>query len=96
MEPTDKGFKLSTGKEFYANLSILGLGPKREYEDRLGLTYGYDGGVSEDREPNEFAENAPFTPAERREIADYMIALWQEWAALPPEDAVPSGNSSRE
>lgn len=87
MTPTKKGFRLSTGKEFYANRNILGLGPVGEYESRLSLTFGYDGGVSEDQEPNEYAENKPFTPEERNEVAEYMIALWREWAALPPEPA---------
>lgn len=86
MEPTKYGFKLSTGKEFYANRSILGLSPELgEYRNRLYITEGYDGGVAEDRAPSEYSENPPFTSEERHEIAEYMAALWRQWAEQPPE-----------
>lgn len=81
MEPTEDGFKLGSGKEFYANRSILGLA--RGDDGRLSMTYGYDGGVAEDDGLNEFAENAPFTPEERMEILGHMIGLWTEWAKQP-------------
>ncbi len=79
MKPGDDGFVLSTGRTFYANRLILGLAPDGDvvYE-------GYDGIVEATRArddwENEGAE-PPFTPAERREIAEYMIERWRAWGA---------------
>lgn len=64
MIQTEDGYKLSTGKEFYANCGILGLAPDGD------VTEGYDGTV---------AGRSEFTPDERREIADVMIKAWKEW-----------------
>lgn len=71
MRPTGSGFVLSTGRAFYA------------YDERLtpwsgagapgSLSYGYDGRVDE-------FDDAPLTDAERREIADYVVARWEAWA----------------
>ena len=60
----EEGYKLSTGKQFYAYDGILGMAPDGD------LTYGYDGVV--DVYPS-------FTPSERREIADAMVEAWKEW-----------------
>lgn len=83
MEPTGDGFKLSTGREFDANRSILGIDPT---ELPLRLTEGYDSSVRED-EPDYVNDKSyrddAFTPAERQEIAEYMIALWRQWASQP-------------
>lgn len=83
MTPADDGFTLSTGREVYANCGILGL--ERDDDDgRLRLAYGYDGHVLEDQP--DYREGRPmpckdaFTPEERAEIAEYVIALWREWA----------------
>ena len=73
--------ELNSGKSFTAYAGILGLG-----ED-LELREGYDGHVDEDEAdpPHEFAAyvRPRFTSAERREIAEYMIALWTRWAEKP-------------
>lgn len=50
----------STGRRETANLGIVGLGPD------LTISEGYDGGFNE----------RDWTPDERRELADYMIAQW--------------------
>lgn len=72
MIKTKDGFKLSTGKEFYAYRHTLGLSVVDNE-----LTFGFDGdgfnGSAELKEMN-------FTPAECREIADYMINVWNQWA----------------
>jgi hypothetical protein len=71
MRAKDKDtYVLSSGREFYANRGILGIAP-REGE----LYEGYDGGVYID-EPGE-----EWTADEKRELADYMIALWSQWKA---------------
>lgn len=76
MEPTDEGFKLSTGREFYAYAGILGLN-----EDCMSLFYGFDGDVWEGSKHNQGSPHSiPFTVEERREIADYMKARWDQWA----------------
>lgn len=75
--------RLSTGREFYANLTILGLPWNPDRADEL--TYGYDGYVGEDAPdpPDGWRVTPEFTPEERREIAEHMIARWLEWAASP-------------
>jgi len=57
-----------TGRRFFANNGIVGLGPE------LGrLSHGYDGSGPDD-----------LTPAEKREIALEMIARWSTWGGLTP------------
>lgn len=59
----------STGTERYANNGIIGLAPDMEVSE------GYDGGFWS-REESEYREN-PLTPAERVELADFMIEQWK-------------------
>lgn len=62
-------YVLSTGREFYANNGIIGLGPADDDEP----SEGYDGGISTvDYEDG-------WTAAECVELADAMIARWQAW-----------------
>jgi len=58
----------STGRKVYANSGIIGIGFGG------GITEGYDGGLN-DRD---------WTPAERVELAEYMIEQWKRYAT---EDA---------
>lgn len=67
MKKTGNGFRLSTGKEFYANRHILGLG---YFQKSLVIFEGYDGGVD--------AKN--FSQEEKKEIAEYMIDLWKQFS----------------
>jgi hypothetical protein len=62
----DDWLTFSTGKRAYANQGIIGLGP-RSGNDAWRVSEGYDGGFVE------------LTKEEKRELADYMIALWREW-----------------
>ena len=52
-----------SGRKEYANNGVIGMGPDGAY-----ASAGHDGclGAATD-----------FTPAERAELADYMIGLWQ-------------------
>lgn len=83
MERTADGYKLSTGREVYANGGIIGIGERAS--GSLFASQGYDGHLSGDDSFVVDAEDLDelFTPAERQEIAAYMIKLWQEWATLP-------------
>jgi hypothetical protein len=82
-------YRLSTGREFYANRGIVGMSPQfadrhQEYNDCV--PEGYDGSICvNDRwsEPEEY-----WTGAEQHELADYMIALWQRWKSA----VIVSGN----
>ncbi len=56
-------YKLSTGKLVLVNCSILGINPNLE------LYEGYDGGICEEQ----------YTLAEKMEIAEYALALWQKY-----------------
>lgn len=66
MEADRSGFKLSTGKELYANFLLL-----CPTEDGMELYQGYDGWVD---------RASSFTLEERKEIAAYMIARWTKFA----------------
>lgn len=61
----DGDFIVLDGKRIYANRGILGLNGDGE------LYYGYDG---------EVWQAGGFTLKQRREVADYMINLWNAWA----------------
>lgn len=59
------GFRLSTGRDFYACGNLLSV--YERYAGEWTVSYGSDGSVDTDE----------WTPAEREELADYMIAQWQ-------------------
>ena len=59
----------STGKVRYSNNGIIGLSPDGD------VTEGYDGGFWS-RDESEFRDDT-LTPAERVELADYMIERWK-------------------
>lgn len=67
--------KLSTGKEVYANGDIFGL------TKDLGLTEGYDTRYFDDEDEGREDGKAFLTPAEKCEIAAYMISRWQLYLA---------------
>jgi len=69
MELIKDGYKLSSGREFSANCGIIGLSPKEEYG--WEVHEGYDGGIYDEE----------WTPDEKRELADFMIDLWQKFKA---------------
>jgi hypothetical protein len=74
MEATSTGFRLSTGREFTVS-NIIGLAKNRHGWVIAG---GYDAiiaGATGDADESE----GNWTPEERRELADYMIRLWQEF-----------------
>jgi hypothetical protein len=59
----------STSTERYAHRGIIGLSPE------MTVTEGYDGRFWS-REEAEYRDD-PLTPAERVELADYMIEQWK-------------------
>lgn len=64
------GVILESGREFYANCSIVGI-------DERGVVWeGYDGGVHTDG----------MTAAERRDLADLMIERWNAFAEVGPQE----------
>ena len=62
---------MSDGTTYYANMGILGIA------DDLEITYGYDGSLH--YEGWGFEDDAPVKADHRREMAEYMIALWTRW-----------------
>ena len=70
----DDIFRLKSGREFYANCHIIGIG-KDDYDKdgdgEIFITEGYDGGL--------FFKDPPLTIDERAEIADYAIGLWERF-----------------
>lgn len=71
MEFKEDEYTLSTGKVFYANNGLIGIAKQ---ENEIDISGGYDQMIDYgDRE-------SEFTQLERREIADFVIKLWNEWA----------------
>ncbi len=89
MEEIKDGYRLSTGREFYANNGIVGIAHRTPTADEQAIgihSYmvvyeGFDGEV--DIEPREWDSYAGWTSAERAELADFMIALWTQFKARP-------------
>ena len=68
-------YVLSSGRMFYANNGILGLGPDGR------LSEGYDGMMEHEDGSviGNFGPEFRFTTEERAEIADEMIRRWTAW-----------------
>jgi hypothetical protein len=64
-------YRLSSGRTFYANNGIIGIGPDCGAN---GLSEGYDGGIPVACDWDE--DFQPWTPTERGELADEMIRRW--------------------
>jgi hypothetical protein len=79
-EPFSDGVRLSTGKEIYANHGYVGINERGE------LSEGYDGDIGFGDFEAGYDDNDPYelTPAERHELADYVIGLWQRYKARNP------------
>ncbi len=74
-------YLFSTGRELNASRGMLSVSADPEETGRL--CEGYDGNVFE----SWGSDPDSFTIAERRELADFMIAEWNKWAAhVPPTD----------
>lgn len=83
-EDTDE-YTLSTGRTFYANNGVLGLGAD-EKAPIDGLSEGYDGGIDLVCEWDD--EFVPWTAEERAEVADAMIRSWEAFKVGTPAPAV--------
>jgi hypothetical protein len=69
-------YRLASGREFDAHRGIIGIGPDGR------ITEGYDDGIEIDREWD--PEFAPWTAAEREELADEMIRRWYAFKGARP------------
>jgi len=78
MQPTERGYRLTSGREFYACLGVLGLLYDESAASNYRLVYGFDGHADID-------DDKPLTPEERREIAEYAITEWREFAGMANE-----------
>lgn len=83
---SDGRYRLSTGREFAANCHVIGMSPQHGArlncdEDGVTLPEGWDGGITVTDPAWADDGSNDMTPDEQREIADYMIALWQSWRA---------------
>jgi hypothetical protein len=72
-------YLLSSGREFYANCGVIGLDPTS-----LNISEGWDGGIELDGSPTydpktDPPRSAPWTRAEKRELADFMIDAWKRF-----------------
>ncbi len=65
----DDTYRLGSGRRFYANGGIIGLGPN----EGANCCEGYDGGL----------HTEDWTQDEREELANYMMNLWLEWKKKP-------------
>lgn len=70
---------LSTGRKVYANCGIVGIKPA---DPGGGLSYGYDGSIPTYRDSEFMSDQEDqLSPAECVELADIMIAAWQQFRA---------------
>lgn len=76
MKVDEDNIILSTGKEFYANNGLIGIG--RDEKGRIEISGGYDQMVDYGDRPSIFSHQ------EKLEIFEYMIILWREWANSNP------------
>ena len=60
----------STGRHFYAYLEVIGLNP---FAPKLTAYYGFDGSLGDQE------GLIDLSPAEKRELADAMIAAWSRY-----------------
>jgi len=80
MERTKNGYRLSSGREFYAHCGFVSLMPDDREDDGWKIGEGDVGRVDVF---GILADNGmtwiepPWTAVERGELADHMIALWQ-------------------
>jgi len=79
IERTEDGFRLSSGREFYANDHLVSIA--RDADGTFRIRQGYDGYLSgatggEYDEPDPGERDPNWTAEERRELADFMIAQW--------------------
>jgi hypothetical protein len=78
MKPIGNAYLLESGRTFRANGGILGINSEEL------LTEGYDSELENGYDTTFEFDQPPLTAEERREIADYMIERWKEWAEKPP------------
>ena len=78
---SNDNYRLSTGREFYANHLIIGMDPSLEC-----VYYGYDGHIQgacrHETTKNITDLKESWTLSERQELANYMIKLWQDYRTL--------------
>jgi len=90
-------FELSTGRRFSANCEYIGIARR---SGQWSISEGYDGHIYVDAGWSEDDADR-WTPAEKAELADYMIALWQEFRdslgqeSRPATDAEFKASASR-
>ena len=67
----------STGKRLYAHWETIGIKLSDDDDGSIGLSYGGDGSIY--LPEDEYMTNERLTPEECTELADVMIARWQEF-----------------
>jgi hypothetical protein len=72
-------YVLSTGREFHANLGIIGIAQQSEDNTGYCRVHGYELGEGLDSSLD--ADEQTWTLAEKEELADYMIEQWQSFRA---------------
>lgn len=70
-------YELSTGRRFYANCGIIGISSDDASPSTKQLSHGYDGGIDV---ACGWQPEDDWTIDERRELGEFMAALWSEWA----------------
>jgi hypothetical protein len=79
MERTERGYRLSSGREFSANGGLVSIA--HDGGLRFRIREGYDGHLSgatgdEYDTPDPGERDPNWTVEERRELAEFMIAQW--------------------
>jgi hypothetical protein len=81
--PSDDHVLECTGREVYAHAGIIGI------DDAGGVFHGFDGNIETadyralfDSGVCSPPDPAPLSNAERRELAEAMVARWKKWGGL--------------
>lgn len=75
LDEENDDFILSSGEKMYANELILGISEK---DGSISVTGGYDQLIQNDSYCE--VRDGGLTKEEKKEIAEYVISLWNKWA----------------
>ena len=76
IEPTKDGFKLSTGKEVYANGCLVSIGIDEDGSDPFHFGEGYDGGFTVYNPEWNWDASPYLTVPEGIEVCKAMLKAW--------------------
>ncbi len=84
MERTAKGYRLTSGREVYANRGMIAI--SRAADGTFTVGEGYDGmilGATGEEYVEDGDEPTNWTREERLELAEHMVNMWRAYGEFP-------------